>query len=143
MIRASESEMTLSLDPYEDLIADKAFRIETEQVVELNQPHVFSFHPDNRYIFFINKKSLKTRINNKPFYRLLLEDGLICDYKSKIVKAKMLEICFEISPLIEKLDFNSSDVEVVQKEILAKIRKCLNISTFLVSFKIKNPYCKK
>ncbi|XP_023335596.1 uncharacterized protein LOC111706884 isoform X2 [Eurytemora carolleeae] len=113
VIRASESEMTISLDPYEDLIADKAFRIETEQVVELNQPHVFSFHPDNR---------------------LLLEDGLICDYKSKIVKAKMLEICFEISPLIEKLDFNSSDVEVVQKEILAKIRKCLNISTFLGGF---------
>ena len=67
------------------------------------------------------------------YFRLLLENGLMCEYASKIVKAKMLEICLEIAPLVEKLDFGSSDAENIQKEILAGIRKCLNVTTFLVS----------
>ena len=34
-----------------------------------------------------------------PLLRLLLEDGLKCDYSNRTVRAKLMEICFKLEPL--------------------------------------------
>lgn len=65
--------------------------------------------------------------NNECVY---LEDGLKGNYDNILVKAKLTEIAYNLSPLIGKLDFNSNDCEKIQLECIKSIRKTLNIKSF-------------
>lgn len=65
-------------------------------------------------------------------FRLLLEDGLKCNYTNRTVKAKLIEICLKIAPLVEKLDFLQPNAEQIQKEIILTVKNSLDIITFQV-----------
>ena len=85
--------------------------VSREELCLLNHPHNFYFE--------------------QATGKLRLEDGLHCDYKSKLVKGKLAEICLNLAPLVEKLDFCEKETcEELQKEAIRKIRGCLNMVTF-------------
>jgi hypothetical protein len=61
---------------------------------------------------------------------LILEDGLRCRYQTPLTKAKMWEIAFALSPLVEKMKCINESWEEKQKECIHIIRKCLGVTTF-------------
>ena len=96
-----------------ELCLDVSFK----DIAELNQPHVFFFEEATE--------------------KLRLEDGIHCDYKARLVKAKMAEICLCLASLVEELDFRDpgekskdAEPEVVQQRAIGVIRSCLNMVTF-------------
>ena len=101
--------VTLAMDPFENYGKEVWLEVKKEDIVRLNSPHVFHREPNGKYS---------------------LEDGLHCDYKNKIVKAKLVEICLCLSPLVAKLDFLSPDCEEMQRDAIRIIRSRLNIVTF-------------
>lgn len=98
--------------PSSDHVTGKEFKLSFnhEEIGILNQPHEFFFEESTG--------------------KLRLEDGLHCDYKSRLVRAKMAEICLSLAPLVESLDFNSPKCEELQKEAIRQVRSCLNMVTF-------------
>ena len=90
----------------EDLV-----EVSHEEIALLNQPHNFYFEESTG--------------------KLRLEDGLHCDYKAKLAKGKLVEICLSLAPLVEKLDFTEKGrCEELQKEMIRTVRSCLNMVTF-------------
>ena len=82
----------------------------------------------------VNKKDIVRLNNPQEFYwdnsdKMCLEDGIRCDYRNKLVKAKLVEICFNLSAFVTELDF-SSDCQEQQQEAVRMVRSCLNLTTF-------------
>eukprot|EP00092_Neocalanus_flemingeri_P015280 GFUD01016516.1.p1 GENE.GFUD01016516.1~~GFUD01016516.1.p1 ORF type:complete len:264 (+),score=59.42 GFUD01016516.1:79-792(+) len=99
------------MDPFENYGKEISLDVKKKDIITLNNPHIF--HKEH---------------NGK----LSLEDGIHCDYKNKLVKAKMVEICLCLAPLVDKLDFRETDCLEMQKEAIRRIRSCLNIVTFQI-----------
>merc|ERR1712038_884721 len=92
-------------------IGEDLVEIPREEIALLNQPHNFYFEESTG--------------------KLRLEDGLHCDYKSRLVKGKLVEICLSLVPLVEKLDFKENGrCEELQRKAIHTIRSCLNMVTF-------------
>ena len=109
IVEVSDHRCTVALDPYENYGREVRVEVARRDVVTLNNPHVFHVEPTGKFAF---------------------EDGLHCDYEKKIVKAKTVEIGFQLSKLISKLDFLSENCQDIQKEAILKVRSCLNLITF-------------
>ena len=99
----------MALDPYENYGREVGVEVTRRDLITLNNPHIFHVEPTGKFSF---------------------EDGIHCDYEKKIVKAKTIEIGFQLSKLISKLDFLSQNCLDIQKEAIVKVRSCLNLITF-------------
>ena len=76
----------------------------------LNQPHEFHFQDSKK---------------------LRLEEGIICDYETPLVRAKLVEICLKLGPIVAQMDFKrASECASLQKEAISKLHSCLNIISF-------------
>lgn len=102
----SETHLLIRLDPFEKV---EPVKVEVKKIVELNHHQIFRYDNSNR---------------------LLLEDGLKCDYSNRTIKAKIMEICFKLTALVEKMDFDDPGIEDLQKESISIVRDCLDIITF-------------
>ena len=109
VVEVTDTTCTVALDPYENCGREIRVNVARKNIVTLNNPHIFHVEPTGKFSF---------------------EDGIHCDYKKKIVKAKLIEIGFQLSKLISKLNFLSSDCLDTQKEAIVKLRSCLNLVTF-------------
>lgn len=73
--------------------------------------------------------------NGQEFYKnnlneLELEDGIRASYTNPIVKAKLLEICINISSIVQEMDFLKDNIENLQKLAIQEIRNNLNLISF-------------
>lgn len=87
------------------------FEVDCEEVLRLNQPHIFA--KDSRGA-------------------LTFEDGLRCDFTSVLARAKLCEVASALEPFVLELDFaGSAEVcQSLQLKAVEAVRKCLNITTF-------------
>lgn len=115
------------LSPYATILAyNKEEKVFSVEVMGADKSlHILSF-PANE-IFLYN--------NGQHFYKnemlqVEFEDGIRANYQNPLVKAKLLEIAFELEEIISKMDFLDEEVEELQKEAILKIRKKLNLISF-------------
>lgn len=99
----------ITLDPFENYGKDLRYEVQRNELIFLNNPQRFHIEPTGKYAF---------------------EDGLHCSYEDKLVKAKLIEICFQLNKLVSKLNFFEKNCLELQKEAVLKIRSCLNLITF-------------
>ena len=88
--------------------------ISKRDIVQLNHPHTFA---------------------RDAMDKIILEDGKRCDYKNRTVRAKLVEICLCLDPVVKELNFFSHDRDQIQLEAVRIIRSCLNVITFQVQKK--------
>ena len=110
IVEVSDHTCKVALDPYENYGREVKVEVSRRDIIILNNPHIFHVEPTTGKFAF--------------------EDGIHCDYEKKIVKAKTIEIGFQLSKLISKLDFLSDNCLDIQKEAIVKVRSCLNLITF-------------
>ena len=108
-MEVTDNNCKVTLDPYENYGREIGVEVSRKDIITLNNPHIFHVEPTGKFAF---------------------EDGIHCDYSKKIVKAKTIEIGFQLSKLISKLNFLSPDCLETQKEAVLKLRSCLNMITF-------------
>ena len=109
IVEVSDNNCTVALDPYENYGREIKVEVARDDIITLNNPHIFHVEQTGKFAF---------------------EDGIHCDYRKKIVKAKVIEIGFQLSKLISKLNFLSPDCVETQRAALVKLRSCLNLITF-------------
>ncbi len=98
---------------------------------------VQTFTNENKIINLqITRQEILKYNHNQEFHinnmsQLELEDGIRANYSNPLVKAKIIEIAYEIANLIEELDFlDFQNCESIQKKVIITIRRCLNLISF-------------
>ena len=109
IVEVTDQTCKVALDPYENYGREVRVEVSRRDLITLNNPQIFHVEPTGKFAF---------------------EDGIHCDYEKKIVKAKTIEIGFQLSKLISKLDFLGENCLDIQKEAIVKVRSCLNLITF-------------
>eukprot|EP01060_Flectonema_neradi_P001982 TRINITY_DN11209_c0_g1_i1.p1 TRINITY_DN11209_c0_g1~~TRINITY_DN11209_c0_g1_i1.p1 ORF type:complete len:964 (+),score=192.86 TRINITY_DN11209_c0_g1_i1:46-2937(+) len=84
--------------------------VDKQMVHELNQRHIFKQDEGTSHYHF--------------------EDGVRGNYEGAIAKVKIMEIAATIAPIVEKIDFASSNCLKYQMKCVEAIRGCLNTKTF-------------
>jgi hypothetical protein len=65
-------------------------------------------------------------------HELRLEDGIRCNYKAPLTKAKMCEIALALGPIAAQLDFDAeaAAIEALQLQAIRTVRGALDLTTF-------------
>ena len=59
-----------------------------------------------------------------------LEDGIVANYETTLVKAKLFQIAIELESVVAAMDFCSGDIEDWQKLAVKTVRRQLNLISF-------------
>jgi hypothetical protein len=104
-------------------VGDDFYTVETIGID--NKLYLLKFPKDEIHLYNSGQIFYKDNLN-----RIELEDSIKANYDNPLVKAKLIEICIKLAPLIDKMDYNCDSIVNYQKLAIVLIRKCLNVTSF-------------